>query len=317
MAIVPSLSGGCVQQEAAQKAVPQKETSAPPRITKAYADVNGLKMYYEIHGGDSGSPAGGTASPAGGSGNRPLLLLHGGGSTIETTFAKVLPALAARHRVIAPEQQGHGHTADIDRPFSFEQMADDTAALLRSLGVAQADVLGFSNGGSVAMQLAIRHPALVRKAIVASSFYKGEGIPAPIRESFKRPVSPKDMPPTLRDAYQRASPHPDKLQTQIDKLMRMLNTFEDWKASDLQGIRAPVLFMTGDTDVATPEHTVEMFRLVPHAQLAIFPGTPHGAYLGEATSPACRGCPDSAIAMIEAFLDAPMPAPAPATAAGQ
>ncbi|HWE24256.1 MAG TPA: alpha/beta hydrolase, partial [Myxococcales bacterium] len=107
----------------------------------SYASLNGLRMYYEEHGQ-----------------GRPLVLLHGGGSTVQTSFGEIIPKLARTHLLIAPEQQGHGHTADIDRPLSFEQMADDTAALLDRLGVRDADVLGFSNGGMVALQLAIRHP---------------------------------------------------------------------------------------------------------------------------------------------------------------
>jgi pimeloyl-ACP methyl ester carboxylesterase len=125
-----------------------------------YAPVNGLKMYYEIHG------AANAARP-------PLMLLHGGGDTIQTSFGHVLPSLARTRQVIAFEQQGFGHTAHIaDRAFSFEQSADDTAALLDYLHIAQADLFGFSNGGTIALQVAIRHPRVVRKLIVASAFFK-------------------------------------------------------------------------------------------------------------------------------------------------
>ena len=129
------------------------DTSQSPH---GYAPVNGLRMYYELYGTADGK------SP-------PLVLLHGGGSTIETTFGKVLPSLAKTRRVIAFEQQGHGHTADIaDRPFSFEQSADDTAALMDHLKVEKADFFGFSNGGNIALQIAIRHPSRARKLVVAS-----------------------------------------------------------------------------------------------------------------------------------------------------
>ncbi len=121
----------------------------------SYAPVNGLNIYYEIHGE-----------------GEPLVLLHGGGSTIETSFGTILPALAKTRKVIAFEQQGHGHAADVDRPFSFEQSADDAAALLRFLKIDKADFFGYSNGGSIALQIAIRHPDLVRKLIVASAMYK-------------------------------------------------------------------------------------------------------------------------------------------------
>src|SRR5215831_20910871 len=133
-----------------------------------YAAVNGLRIYYEEHGS-----------------GRPLVLLHGGGSTVQTSFGAIIPQLARTHHLIAPEQQGHGHTADIDRPLSFEQMADDTAALLEQLRVANADVLGFSNGGMVALQLAIRHPARVRRLILCSSFYAHEGLSPALRQGFE------------------------------------------------------------------------------------------------------------------------------------
>ena len=123
-----------------------------------YANVNGLKMYYEVHGEGF-----------------PLVLIHGGGSTIGTTFGRILPALAKSHRVIAVELQAHGHTADIDRPLSFEQDADDVAALLQQLGIRQADIFGFSNGASTTLQIAIRHPGLIRKIIVASTMYRKDG----------------------------------------------------------------------------------------------------------------------------------------------
>src|SRR5436190_12043234 len=123
-----------------------------------YANVNGLKMYYEIHGKGF-----------------PLVLIHGGGSTIETTFGRVLPLLAKTHQVIAVELQAHGHTADIDRPLSFEQDADDVAELLKQLNIKKADIFGFSNGASTTLQIAIRHPALVNKIVVASTFYKKDG----------------------------------------------------------------------------------------------------------------------------------------------
>jgi len=131
-------------------------------VKKGYAPVDGLRIYYEIHG---------TASPT----HPPLVLLHGGGDTIETSFGHVLPELA-RDRQVSAFEQGFGHTADIaDRPFSFEQSADDTAALLQYLHVDQADVLGFSTCGTIALQVAIRHPRMVRKLVIASGFSSRDG----------------------------------------------------------------------------------------------------------------------------------------------
>src|SRR5919106_5071329 len=122
-------------------------------LESGHAPVNGIHMYYEVHGRGDGVP---------------LVLLHGGGSTIEVTFGRVLPVLAGSRRVIAVEEQGHGRTTDRDAPVAFESSADDVAALLRHLKIEQADLLGFSNGASVALQTAIRHPLLVRKLIFAS-----------------------------------------------------------------------------------------------------------------------------------------------------
>src|SRR5262245_7763649 len=124
-----------------------------------YLPVNGIQMYYEVHG----------------DGGTPLVLLHGGGSTIDVTYGRILPLLARRRTVIAVEEQGHGRTTDRDAPVRFDTSADDVAALLRQLDVRTADVMGFSNGASVAMQVAIRHPALVRKLIFASSMTKRSG----------------------------------------------------------------------------------------------------------------------------------------------
>jgi pimeloyl-ACP methyl ester carboxylesterase len=121
-----------------------------------YASVNGLNIYYEIYGASH------AASP-------PLVLLHGGGDTIKTSFGRILPSLAHDRQIVAFEQQGYGHTSDVaDRPFSFEQSADDTAALQEHLHIGQTDLLGFSNGGTIALQVAIRHPHVVRKLVVAS-----------------------------------------------------------------------------------------------------------------------------------------------------
>src|SRR5437868_6977754 len=137
--------------------LPETKEVKQDRVS-GYASVNGLKMYYEIHGKGA-----------------PLVLIHGGGSTIQTTFGLVLHSFAKNHQVIAVELQAHGHTADIDRPLSFEQDADDVAELLNQLHINNADVFGFSNGASTTLQMAIRHPELINKIIVASTFYKKDG----------------------------------------------------------------------------------------------------------------------------------------------
>ena len=250
-----------------------------------YAPVHGLKMYYEIHGVSDGKTP-------------PLVLLHGGGSTIETTFGKFLPLLARNRQVIAFEQQGHGHTADVDRPFTFEGSADDAAALLQYLKIERADFFGYSNGGTIALQIAIRHPKLVRKLIVASANFRRDGLDPQFWEGMKH-AKLAEMPAELREAYLKVAPHPEQLQSFHDKSVRRMLDFRDIPTDAIHGIEAPTMVMIGDADIVRPEHAVEMFRVLPHAQLAILPATDHMTIVRNAE-------PEAAI--ITAFLDAPMPA---------
>jgi pimeloyl-ACP methyl ester carboxylesterase len=236
-----------------------------------YAPINGLEMYYEIHGAtDSSRP--------------PLVLLHGGGDTIRTSFSHLLPALARDRQVVAFEQQGFGHTADIaDRPFSFVQSADDTAALLEYLQIGQADLFGFSNGGTIALQVAIRHPQMVRKLVAASGFYQREGSSYSwFWEGFPH-ARLENMPEELREAYLEVAPQPENLQNFFDKCVARMRNFADIPAEAMRGITAPTLVIVGDSDVMRPEHAVEIFRLLPHAQLAVLPGTDHMALMKRAS----------------------------------
>lgn len=234
---------------------------APAAFAGEYADVNGLHLYYEVHGKPTANP--------------PLVLLHGGGSTIETSFAPVLPELAKHRQVIAFDQQGHGRTADIpDRPFSFEQSADDAAALLAHLGIERADFLGYSNGGTIAMQIAIRHPKLVRKLVLMSSNYRRDGMYPWFWEGMQH-ASLKDMPAELQEAYRRLAPHPEQLQSFHDKSVKRMLDFKDIPSEALKAIQSPVLVMIADNDVIRLEHAVDMYHLFPRAQLAIIPGADH------------------------------------------
>lgn len=247
-----------------------------------YAPINGLKLYYELHGEPN-------------SGNPPLVLLHGGGDTIETSFGRILPELARKRRVIAFEQQGYGRTADIpDRPFSFEQSADDTAALLDYLNIPRADLFGFSNGGTIALQVAIRHPRRVRKLVVASAFFNHEGAEPAFWNGFPT-ATIGAMPPVLRDAYLKVAPDPAGLQMMFDKSVNRMRNFKDIPADTIRSITAPTLVVCGDSDVMRPEHAVQEFRLLPHGQLAVLPGTGHM----ELTARTAWLVP-----MIEEFLDA-------------
>ncbi|HEX2833152.1 MAG TPA: alpha/beta hydrolase [Thermoanaerobaculia bacterium] len=243
-----------------------------------YADIHGLKLYYEIHG-DAKNP--------------PLVLLHGGGSTIETSFGQVLPMLAKTHRVIAFEQQGHGRTTDVaGRPFTFEQSADDAAELLKQLQVEQADFYGYSNGGSIAMQIAIRHPKLVRRLVVASAMYRRDGLPPQFWEGMRH-AKLSDMPKELKEAYLAVAPNPENLQSFHDKCVARMLGFKDWPDALLRSIEAPTLVMAGDRDVVTVEHVLAMYRLFPKGEVAILPGTDHMQFV-------TRG--EWQVAMIEAFL---------------
>lgn len=232
------------------------------RFRTGYAPVNGLRLYYEIHG-DMGS-----AQP-------PLVLLHGGGDTIKTSFGLILPELAASRKIVAFEQQGYGHTADIaERPFSFEQSADDTAALLEYLHIDNADLFGFSNGGTIALQVAIRHPKAVRKLVLASALLKRDGAQPWLWDAMAN-ATLETMPQELQEEYLKVAPHPENLQMFHDKAAKRVLEFKDIPTDAIRGVAAPTLVIVGDADVIRPEHGVETFRLLRHAQLAVLPGTDH------------------------------------------
>jgi pimeloyl-ACP methyl ester carboxylesterase len=251
-----------------------------------YLPVNGLNMYYEIHG----------------EGN-PLVLLHGGGSTIESTYGRVLPLLSKTHRVIAVELQAHGHTKDIDRPLSFEQDADDVAALLQQLRVSKVDVMGFSNGGTTALQLAIRHPDLVNKLVLASATFRREGMMPGFFEGFKEASLEKMMPQPLKAAYLKANPDPKGLQAMFDRDVARMSGFKDIPDAEIKSIQAPALVLAGDRDVVLPEHALTLYHTLPHARLAILPGG-HGEYIGEICSPAPNDHVLAlTIALVESFLN--------------
>lgn len=223
-------------------------------VKHGYAPVNGLKMYYEIHGT-----------------GKPLVVLHGAFGV-----ATAWPGLAKNRQIIAVEQQGHGHTADIDRPLSIEQMADDTAALLKHLKIEKADVFGYSMGGSVALAMAIRHPEVVNKVAI-------NGAHAGRMEDTYEPATyqqflglPADFaPPPLKDPYDKVAPDPSKWPVLVSKIKEMGTSFKGFTADELRSIKSPVLIALGDHDGVRPEHAVEMYRLIPNSQLAVFPGGDH------------------------------------------
>ncbi|HEV7645759.1 MAG TPA: alpha/beta hydrolase [Pyrinomonadaceae bacterium] len=249
-----------------------------------YANINGLKMYYEIHGRGF-----------------PLVLIHGGGSTIGTTFGRILPALAKTHQVIAVEMQAHGHTADIDRPLSFQQDADDIAELLKQLKIGKADIFGFSNGASTTLEVAIRHPEMVNKIVVASTFYKKEGAFPGFWEMMAGATF-EGMPQPYKDAFLKINPDKNALYAMYKRDITRMQNFPEIKEADIKNIKAPALILAGNKDAVRPEHAVEMYRQIPNATLAIFPGG-HGDYIGELTTLKPGQTDFLALPVIETFLN--------------
>ena len=258
-----------------------------------YASVNGLQMYYEIHGT-----------------GQPLVLIHGAFSAIGTSFGALLPELAKTRQVIAFEMQAHGRTADIDRPLSLEQMADDTAAAIRQLGIDQADIFGYSMGAAVALHLVIRHPGVVRKLVVASSSFNMAGIHPGLMDGLGEMKPEMMFGSPWHEEYLRIAPNPDGFAALFAKKTQMDRGIQDIPAEAIKAITAPTLIIIGDSDLIRPEHAVEMFRLLgggvfgdspaglPNSQLAILPGTSHVTVVFRA---------DLLLAIIPPFLDAPMP----------
>ncbi|BAU52429.1 alpha/beta fold hydrolase [Mucilaginibacter gotjawali] len=250
-----------------------------------YAPVNGIKMYYEVWG-ESGMP---------------LVLIHGGGSTIETSFGNILPYFAAYGKVIAVELQAHGRTSDRNVPESFEQDADDVAGLLNYLKIAKANFFGFSNGGTTSLQIAIRHPELVNKIINLAGAYKRDGFIPGFFEGFKN-VTLAHMPLPLRTAFLKVRPDQNALQNMFEKDVARMVKFKDIADDLMRAIKAKVLIMTGDQDVMPCEHAVKMSQLIPGARLAILPGA-HGACIGEAgTVKAGSRQPEITAILVEEFL---------------
>ena len=231
-----------------------------------YSDVYGIKMYYEIHGN-----------------GKPLVLIHGGGSTIGTSFSKLIPLLENRFIIIAMELQAHGHTSDRDTAESFERDADDVVKLLHNLNINKASILGFSNGGNTAIQIAIRHPEIVNKLILASTFYKREGLIPGFFDGMKK-ATIEDMPQSLKNAFLKINPDRVRLLNMFNKDRERMLNFKDWKDEDIRSIEAPTLIINGDRDVILPQHAVAISKLIINSRLMILPSA-HGSYFGVAESP--------------------------------
>jgi pimeloyl-ACP methyl ester carboxylesterase len=262
------------------------------QVKSGYVNVDELKMYYEVHGE-----------------GQPLVLLHGAFSAIGTSFGKVLPGLAKERQVIALELQGHGHTADIDRPLTLEAMAEDVAAALPQLGVEQADVLGYSSGGAVALHFAIRHPEMLRKLVLMSVSYTLSGVHPGLMEGMGEMKPEMMYGSPWHDEYVRIAPRPEDFNRLFEKKIEMDRQIKDFSEEEIRGIKAPTLLIIGDSDLIRPEHAVEMFRLLgggvfgdmpaglPNSQLAILPGASHVSVVDRA---------ELLVPMINSFLDVPV-----------
>ncbi len=260
-----------------------------------YAQVNGINLYYEMHGK-----------------GEPLILLHGGVGAIEM-FGEVLPLLAAGRQVIGVDLQAHGRTADIERAMTFEAMADDIAALIKHLGFEKADVMGYSLGGGVALQTAIRHPEVVRKLVVVSTPCKRNGwypeVLAGMSQMGPAAVEPMKQTP-MYTLYAQIAPRVDDWVVLLTKLGDLLRKVYDW-SNDVLSITAPTLIVVGDADSVCPSHAVKFFELLgggkadagwdgsgmSRSRLAILPAMTHYTIF---SSPALA-------AAVIPFLDAPMP----------
>lgn len=270
-------------------------TSTADRGHGRYEEVNGLRMYYEVHGRDRNSP--------------PLVLLHGAFSATGTSWGELIRGLSRTRKVISIEQQGHGHTADIDRPIRTAQMAQDTVALLDKIGVRKADFYGYSMGSAIALTLAIDHPAAVNKVVLQSASLDNDGMHPGYAENMAA-LEPWMLEGSeFHQEYLRLNPKPENFALLVAKVKDMALTQPPFSREALAAVEAPVLTVIGDSDIVRPEHAVEMFRLTgggvngdvvggpPNSQLAVLPGTTHISSVHQK---------ELLVSLVPAFLDAPV-----------
>jgi len=256
-----------------------------------YVEVNSMKMYYEVSGE-----------------GHPLVVLHGAYMNIPT-MGTIIPRLAETHRVYAVEMQGHGRTNDIDRPITYPNLADDVAAFMDAVGIKKADVFGYSMGAAAGLQLAIRHPEKVDRLVAASVAYDIEGWQPVFREFIPQMTVEMIVQMPFAEEYRKLAPNPDGFPALAAKLIALEKEPMAWK-EDVRALKMPVLIITGDADVATLEHSVEMFRLLgggvmgdmgkplPPSRLAVLPATSHTAVINQ---------PDLLLSFIEPFLKGETP----------
>ena len=263
-------------------------------MKQGYIDTNGLRMYYQEEGE-----------------GRPLILLHGAFSGAQSSFGKYQAELAKDRRVIALEMQGHAHTADVERPLRVRTMAQDVVGALQQLGIEQADFLGYSMGGGIALEIGIRHPQVVRKLVLASVSYDNSGFHPGMLEGLSQLQPEMLVGSHWHDDYMRTAPRPDDFPTLVQKIIDLNQNLPEWTDAEVRSIQAPTLLVTGDSDVVL-EHMVRFFRLLgggifgdtpaglAKSQLAVLPGTAHTMMVDRA---------DVLLPILGAFLDGPELAP--------
>ncbi|HTN96907.1 MAG TPA: alpha/beta hydrolase [Nordella sp.] len=257
----------------------------------ARVEVNGMQMYYEVSGQ-----------------GEPLVVLHGAYMNIETMGA-IIPKLARTHKVYALEFQGHGRTTDIDRPITYPNLADDVAAFMDKVGIEKADVFGYSMGAAAGLQLAIRHPDKVNKLVAASVAYDAEGWQPDFKAFIPQMTVEMFTSMPFAEDYRKLAANPDGFPALVKKLIALEHEPMAWGA-EVKALKAPVLIIAGDADVATLEHAVAMFRLLggggmgdmgkplPVSRLAVLPATSHTAVMGQT---------ELLYALIEPFLKGETP----------
>jgi pimeloyl-ACP methyl ester carboxylesterase len=260
--------------------------------TSGYTDVNGIKMYYEIHGQ-------GTQTTV------PLIVLHGAYMNIQSMGA-IIPLLAETHKVYTLEFQGHGRTNDVDRPITYPALADDVAAFMDAVGVAKADVFGYSMGAGAGLQLAIRHPDKVNKLVAASAAYDAEGRQPEFKAMVLQMTVEMFVNMPFAGEYRRLAPNPEGFPALVKKMIQLENEPMAWE-KEVREMKTPVLIICGDADGYTLEHFVAMFRLLgggamgdtgnplPASRLAVMPATSHTAVITQT---------DLLLGFIEPFLKA-------------
>lgn len=253
----------------------QSVTFAQPNTNPGkYADVNGMKMYYEISGNGD-----------------PLIVLHGAYMNIPS-MGKIIPVLAKTHKVYALEFQGHGRTNDIDRPITYQNLADDVAVFMDQVGLSKADLFGYSMGAQAGLQFAIRYPEKVKRLISASAAYNLDGWQPEYKAVIPQMTVEMIVKMPFAEDYRKLSPNPDGFPALVEKLIALEKMPMAWD-NDLKKLKIPVLIIAGDADVATLEHTISMFRLLgggvmgdmgkplANSRLAILPATSHTAVINQ------------------------------------